>query len=352
MSLAQLRIKGLMYATSLFWLWAGWRTMTGEGIRTFIPIIVAYTLLPLIENIVPEQKQNLSNEEEKVIANDPFFDLMIYLMVPIQFFTLFLFLNRISSMDWTVFEFIGLSLSMGLMCGVLGINVAHELGHRNKTHEIIMAKLMLMTSLYMHFYVEHNKGHHRNVGTENDPATARKGESLYAFWIRCVINSFRSAWEIEKKEAHRRKESHLSFKNPMMQFLLIQTLFVVGIALFFGPYATLAFVIAAIVGFLHLETVNYIEHYGLSRQKVTSRRYEDVQAWHSWNSNKIIGRMLLFELSRHSDHHHRVDKKYQTLSHLEEAPSLPLGYPGAMLLSMLPPLWFRVVDPLIPKKAA
>lgn len=346
----KLRLKGLLYTAGIFWLIVGWRAFHAHGWKTFLPIIITYSVLPLLENMIPESTKNLSEEEENSIANDSFFDFLIYLMVPIQFFLLFLYLQRISSGDYTTSEFIGLSLTMGLFCGVLGINVAHELGHRNTSHEVIMAKLLLMTSLYMHFFIEHNKGHHRNVATWEDPATARKNESVYSFWFRSIYYSFVSAWNISKKELQRKKESVWGLTNPMIQLILIQIAFIVGINWFFGHMATAGFVLAAVVGFLHLETVNYIEHYGLMRNKITDKRYENVEAWHSWNSNKMIGRTLLFELTRHSDHHYRVHKKYQTLSHLSHAPVLPFGYPGAMLLSLFPPIWFRLVNPKIPNQ--
>lgn len=203
---------------------------------------------------------------------------------------------------------------------------------------------MLLSSLYMHFFIEHNRGHHSWVATERDPASSRKGEVLYTFWFRSVVFSWISAWKIE---AHRlRKEAHPYFniKNQMFQFQLIQILLLLGLAYFCNVATMLAFIASATVGFLLLETVNYIEHYGLSREQNAKGRYEKVHPHHSWNANHSLGRLLLFELTRHSDHHAHPGRAYAELRHFEKSPQLPAGYPAMVLLAIIPPLWFKVMD--------
>jgi alkane 1-monooxygenase len=238
---------------------------------------------------------------------------------------------------------------MGMICGVLGINVAHELGHRPKPIERFMAKLLLATSLYMHFYIEHNKGHHRNVGTSADGATARRNESLYAFWFRTIIRSFRSAWQITEKELRRKKQNVWSLKNEILVMLIVQALLCAIIVVVFSLFTLLCFLAAAFMGILLLETVNYIEHYGLYRNKVNEFRYEDVEPEHSWNSDHVLGRLVLFELTRHSDHHYEPAKHYQLLNSMKGASQLPAGYPAMMLLSLFPPMWFLVMNSRLPK---
>jgi len=236
-----------------------------------------------------------------------------------------------------------------VMLGGIGINVAHELGHRQTRHEQFMAKALLLPSAYMHFFIEHNRGHHKNVSTHEDPASSRFNETLYHFWVRSVVFSFVSAWNLEKKRLQRAKAPVWSLKNEMIRFQLIQLIFWAIILLTFGWQATLLYTVAAIIGFLMLETVNYIEHYGLARKKVSENRYERVEPVHSWNSNHVVGRIMLFELSRHSDHHFKPAKKYQILEHHDHSPQMPTGYPGMMLLSAVPPLWFHVMNPRISK---
>jgi alkane 1-monooxygenase len=194
----------------------------------------------------------------------------------------------------------------------------------------------------MHFYIEHNKGHHKNVSTKEDPSSARKWEPIYLFYFRTVIFGFFSAWKIAADDQKRKGKPAMHFSNQMIQFQLLQILFIAAIYFFFGKDITLSFMASACIGFLLLETVNYIEHYGLQRKK-TAEGYERAMPEHSWNSSHILGRLMLFELSRHSDHHYLASRKYQVLRHHEDAPQMPTGYPGMMILSLIPPLWFSVM---------
>jgi alkane 1-monooxygenase len=241
---------------------------------------------------------------------------------------------------------------MGLLCGVFGINVGHELGHRVNPFEQTLAKMLLLTSLYMHFYIEHNKGHHKRVATPEDPSSARYGEWVYAFYFRSVIMSYFSAWHIASNDVRKKDRPVISFQNEMIQFHFIQIAFVLLIFFLFGWLATVYFIVSAIIGFALLETVNYIEHYGLQRKKLVDGKYERAMPVHSWNSDHVIGRLFLFELSRHSDHHYLASRKYQVLRHHNDAPQMPTGYPGMILLSLVPPVWFWVMNKRIKKLQA
>ncbi|MFN5376399.1 MAG: alkane 1-monooxygenase, partial [Chitinophagaceae bacterium] len=198
-------------------------------------------------------------------------------------------------------------------------------------------------SLYMHFYIEHNKGHHKNVSTKEDPSSARRGEIVYLFYFRTVIFGFLSAWKIAADEQRKKGKPVLHFTNQMLQFQVVQLLFVTAIYMIFGGMVLLSFLAAATIGFLLLETVNYIEHYGLERKK-TEKGYERAMPEHSWNSSHVLGRLILFELSRHSDHHYLASRKYQILRHHDEAPQMPTGYPGMVILSLFPPVWFAIMN--------
>ncbi len=316
-----------------------------HGFLTFSTLLYGFVLLPLLEFAVGENAFNLDTTQRELAKKDKLFDIVIYLTVPVQIICLIIFLFEISTGNNTRVDLIGKISAMGIMCGVFGINIAHELGHRNSAGERVLSKIMLCTSLYMHFYIEHNRGHHRNVGTNEDPATARKNEIIYLFWLRTLPMSFLSAWSIVKKERQRKKVAVWSISNEMIQYLLIELVLVVVIGWYFGLTVLLAFLIAALIGMLLLETVNYIEHYGLFRNKVSEFRYEDVEPKHSWNSDFIIGRLFLFELTRHSDHHWEPSKHYQLLDTMPKASQLPAGYPAMMLLSLIPPVWFRVMNP-------
>ena len=224
---------------------------------------------------------------------------------------------------------------MGINCGVIGINIAHELGHRSKWYEIVFAKALLVSSLYYQFYIDHNKGHHKYVSTPDDPASARLNEPLYTFLVRSIIGTFKSSWKIDKSE---------TIKGLFFELILT------GIITFtFGLEGTLYFICSATIGFILLECVNYLEHYGLERKKNPSGRYEKITPKHSWNSNHLIGRGVLFNLSRHSDHHYKSSKKYQILDYHDISPQVPFGYPTSMVMSFFPPLWFKVMNQHIPE---
>ncbi len=315
-----------------------------EGWQTFMPVIYGFVIVPLLELLLGSDPSNLERAEQDMVKKDVVYDILVWLIVPVQCGFLAWYLFNIQTVEFLGLSWWGRTISMGMMCGVLGINVAHELGHRRNKLEQLLSKILLMTSLYPHFFIEHNYGHHKHVATHEDPASARLNEPLYLFWVRSIVFSYLSAWKIEHARLRRKRQSRLSWHNEMLIFTIIEILSLAIIAWLFGPAVLLGFVMAAISGVLLLETVNYIEHYGLRRQKVSESRYEQTSPVHSWNSDHLIGRMFLFELSRHSDHHAYPHKKYQVLQSYEESPQMPTGYPGMMVLSTIPPLWFWIMN--------
>lgn len=242
-------------------------SFTSTGWLTFLPFLEAFVLIPLLELVITPNTENLSKAEEAIRKEDPVYDWQLYIMLPAQFLLLFLFLQSMQEPSLMLVDKVGRISSMGILCGVVGINVAHELGHRNTWYEQLMSKMLLLSSLYMHFFIEHNKGHHRNVSTKEDPASARFGEALYLFWIRSVAYSYLSAWKIETDKLKKLNKSFFSLRNEMLLFQLIQAGFVLTIGFYYGWLVMSYFIIAAVIGFLLLETVNYIEHYGLEREK-------------------------------------------------------------------------------------
>ena len=322
-----------------------WATFTDRLSWYWSVPVIAFGAIPVLELIIGRRKDHLTAEEEASLLADPLFDIWLYLLVPVQYALLLLFLRRVELGGLATSEFLGCIATMGLLCGIYGINVAHELGHRNRRWERDLARALLLTSLYMHFIIEHNRGHHRRVATPDDPASARFNETVYAFWLRSVVFSWVSAWGLERDRLQKTGSSIWTPKNEMLQALAWQGLLVLFILAVFGPVPVLAFLLAAVMGVLLLETVNYIEHYGLQRVPLTTGAYGRVLHAHSWNSDHLIGRIMLFELTRHSDHHWKASRKYQILSGHADAPELPTGYPGMMVLSLIPPLFFRLVHP-------
>lgn len=334
--------KALKFGTPIIIYILAYFAFAERGWFVVLPIVYAFLLIPTVELMIKPNTQNMDAAEEEVAKADRLYDVWLYLMVPLQYAALIFFLVAVQDQTLTAWERSGRIVSMGLVCGTFGINVGHELGHRKNRFERNLAKLLLLTSLYMHFYIEHNKGHHKNVSTHEDPSSARRGENVYAFYFRSVTMGYLSAWNIAANEQKQKGKPIFHQSNQMLQFQLLQLLLIALVFGCFGITAGTSFVAAAMIGFLMLETVNYIEHYGLERKK-KEKGYERALPIHSWNSNHLLGRLMLFELSRHSDHHYLASRKYQVLRHHAEAPQMPTGYPGMMLLSLVPPAWFRVM---------
>jgi alkane 1-monooxygenase len=339
-----MQARALKFFIPLIFFASAIRSFTHTGWMVWMPMIIAWIVIPGLELLIKPSAANLNEAEEEMAKKSRLYDILLWLVVPLQYVSLYFFLNSMKEENLAWHDVAGRIWVMGLLCGVFGINVGHELGHRVNQWEQFLAKSLLLTSLYMHFFTEHNKGHHKRVATPEDPSSARYGEPVYLFYFRTVIFSYLSAWHIANDEAKKKGKPVFSLYNEMVQFTLIQLAFVTLIYFVFGGLVLLYFLGAALIGALLLETVNYIEHYGLQRKSTGEGKYERAMPEHSWNSNHIIGRIFLFELSRHSDHHYMASRKYQILKHHDNSPQMPTGYPGMMLLSLVPPLWFYVMN--------
>ena len=342
-------IKSFKYLTPFVLYILTLSAFNGNGLICWLPLLYTFFLIPFVELFIKSDPSNLDEVEEALAKKNKSYDVILYAAVIMQYYSLWVFFNCLKQDSLSTIDIAGRVMSMGLLCGTFGINVAHELGHRVNKMEQTFAKLLLLTSLYMHFFIEHNKGHHKHVATPHDPSTAKYNQSVYAFWPQTLIGTYLSAWKIANEEMEKKGKPWWSLQNEMLLFQLIQIMFVLMILYFFGFKIALLFMVAALIGGLLLESVNYIEHYGLSRSQTSEQQFERVQPHHSWNSNHIIGRLMLFELSRHSDHHYLASRKYQILRSFDNAPQMPTGYPGMILLSLFPPLWFKIMHQQIKK---
>ena len=319
-----------------------------RGYWSFLTPVYAFVLIPLLEMALPIDPHNLSEEQVEKKSSRIFFDMLLYLNIPLVYGILFYYLNSLGQAGYTTSELIGLTFSVGIVLGSNGINVAHELGHRTRAWERSLGKFLLIPALYMHFYIEHNFGHHKNAATAEDPASSKYNQSVYSFWLTSMGYQYVNAWRIQKDLLKRAGKGRFSLQDDMVWYVVIQLAYLAVVYFLFGPLAVLIALSIAINAAVLLETINYIEHYGLSRKKMESGRYERVKEIHSWNSNHTLGRIMLYELTRHSDHHYRASKKYQLLDCHESSPQMPYGYPTSMMLSLVPPLWFNIMNKRIP----
>ncbi len=319
-------------------------SFTMNGWYTFLPLFLFFGVVPILEFFFKPTPENFSKEQEQIEKENKIYTYILYLMVPTQIYFLFLFFNVIQEPNLSTFDLIGRTFGMGLMCGTLGINVGHELGHRNNRFDEFFGEILLLSSLDTHFLPYHNAGHHFNVATPKDAATARKNEVIYSFWIRSHFTSYKQAWQLENKRLKISNRSWLHYQNRMIIYTLSNIILLASIYYLFGLFVLTCFIVASVIGILLLESVNYIEHYGLLREQSESGRYEKVKRTHSWNSDHVIGKLMLFNLSRHSDHHYNGSKQYQILKSLPESPQMPTGYPGMVILALLSPLWFSMMN--------
>jgi len=317
------------------------------GALSFLTVIVAFFIIPVIELFTKNDTENLSEQNIKSKLASRYFDVLLYANLIWVYGILAYFIYILQQYNYTSSELIGMTLSTGIMLGSNGINVAHELGHKSGFWPQNAAKLLLLPNLYIHFIIEHNYGHHLKVATPDDPATSRYKEYLFTFWIRSISQSFFSAWNIESNRLKKMNQAMWSYKNSILRFLFYQMIYIVTIMIVFSPFVAIILIASGITGILLLESINYVEHYGLVRRMLQNGKYEKVETFHSWNSDHEAGRIILYELTRHSDHHFKANKKYQILNHYDESPQLPYGYPTSILIALCPPLWFKIMNPRV-----
>jgi alkane 1-monooxygenase len=316
---------------------------SGLGLFWWFGPMFMYILLPALDTMVGTDADNPPESVVKRLEEDKYYRWCTYLYIPMQYAGLVFACVMWASGDLSLLECIGLVFTIGVVGGV-AINTAHELGHKRKNGERWASKIALAQTGYGHFFIEHNRGHHVRVATPEDPASSRLGESLYAFLPRTVKGSLTSAWELEKIRLDRVGSPVFSHRNDVLNAWAMTVVLFGALTVAFGPVVLPFLLLQAVYGFSLLEVVNYLEHYGLVRQKQEDGRYERCRPEHSWNSNNTASNVLLYHLQRHSDHHANPVRRYQALRHFDEAPELPSGYGTMITLAYLTPLWRKVMD--------
>jgi alkane 1-monooxygenase len=327
----------------------GMNAVTGWAVWLWIGPIVILGLVPLVDWTTGTDPSNPPDSVIRELESDRYYRWITYLFLPLQYAGFVLGMWVIARGDLDTWERIGLAVTVGFIGG-LGINTAHELGHKKESHERWLSKIALSQSAYGHFYIEHNRGHHVRVATPDDPASARLGESFYRFLPRTIFGSVASAWGLERRRYQRRGHLPLRLGNDVLNAWVMTVVLWAALAIWLGPVVLPYLVLQAAMAITLLEAVNYLEHYGMLRQIVGvpgKERYERVESRHSWNSNHITTNVLLYHLQRHSDHHAHPTRRYQALRDADDAPALPTGYAGMILLALIPALWRKVMDPRV-----
>jgi alkane 1-monooxygenase len=334
---------------SLAFVALGMHALTDWGVWFWVGPVVILAIVPAIDLLTGLDRSNPPDDVIEALENDRYYRWITYLFLPIQYVGFGAAFWLIATGDLSTVDQVGLAVSIGCIGGI-GINTAHELGHKKESHERWLSKIALAQSFYGHFYIEHNRGHHVRVATPEDPASARVGESFYQFWPRTVFGSLRSAWRLERRRYARRGRHPFHIGNDVLNAWLMSAVLWGAMLAWLGAEILPFLLVQAVVGFSLLEVVNYMEHYGMLRQKVGvpgKVRYERVDPSHSWNSNNVATNVLLYHLQRHSDHHANPTRRYQSLRDYEQSPVLPTGYAGMIVLAMVPAVWRKVMDPRV-----
>jgi alkane 1-monooxygenase len=340
-------VHALPFAISLTFIPLAVLGLLHGGWWTAACIVYAFAILPIVDHLMGVTKLSLDpNTDERALI---FHRAITWAWVPVQIALIFATIAVAGSGSLNGWEIAAMAVAVGIVTGGIGITYAHELMHQTNRFERALSEILMTSTLYGHFCIEHVHGHHIHVGTPEDPATARAGESFYAFYPRTLTGSFRSAWRIQRERMARRGRSPWSLSNPFVRYLFAYIVYFGAAYALAGWTGIAMFVLQAVVAITLLEAVNYVEHYGLARRLLPNGRYERVQPHHSWNSSHRLTNYFLINLQRHSDHHRYPQRRFPVLQHYEEseAPQLPFGYPTMLILAMVPPLWFRVMDPRV-----
>lgn len=312
----------------------------------YLSLVISFSLIPILDFLLGENRNSLSLEKEALLQEDWFYPIIPRLWVPVQLGIFVWGAYVVTYAGLPPGQWIAFVLSISIMGGA-GIVVAHELGHQRNVLEQTLAKLLLASVGYIHFVIEHNRGHHSRVATPEDPASAPMGISYYRFWPRTVVGSWRSSWRIEAESLVRKGFPAFSVRNQMLWFRLLPLLIMGGLWGAFGVLAVGYYLLQSFMAFSFLEAINYIQHYGLQRKELTPGQYEPVSPRHSWETNHRLSNLYLLQLGRHADHHLHPARRYPILRHCEDSPQLPFGYPTMILLALLPPLWFALMNPRV-----
>ena len=324
----------------------GLAAWSGSGVLLWLPLLAMYTLVPVLDFLFPRDASNPPEAVVPLLEAVPYYRVLVHLTVPMYYAVLIGGAWFAATQAVGPLALLGHALAVGAVGGI-AVNTGHELGHKKAPADQLAARLALAVPFYGHFTPEHNAGHHAQVATPEDSASARFGESIYRFATREIPGGLRRGWALERERLARRGLPAFSARNRVLQSWALSAVLYGGLLAWLGAAVLPFLAIQGVFAWWQLTSANYVEHYGLLRRKGPDGRYERCRPEHSWNANHLASNLVLFHLERHSDHHAHAARRYQSLRHYEDVPQLPSGYFGMFLLAYLPPLWFRVMDPRV-----
>jgi len=332
-----------------------WAHLSGyHDFFAFLTLLVVYGLVPLVDLLLGKDPVNPSEEDVPSLSEEKFYRYLTLSCLPL--YIICLFSSGYLLLNWPELSLlgqVGYVMSMGVVGGIIAINVGHELIHKSTQLEKVTGGLLYSLVSYAGFVVEHVYGHHVHVSTPEDASSSRYKQSLYNFLPKAYVGNFTNAWKIQKKRLNKKGLGLLSAKNELIWYNLASVVAACLMGLFFtllGSEFLLGvgfFLAQSFIAITLLEIINYIEHYGLHREKLSNGKYQRVNIEHSWNSNYLLTNMFLFQLQRHSDHHAFAARRYQVLRHHEQSPQLPFGYATMFVIAMIPPLWMAIMNPKV-----
>lgn len=320
----------------------------------FLTFAVVYVIVPIMDLLLGKDPVNPDEKDEPKLNAERFYAWLAISCFPL--YAICIFTTGYLLVTWTELSLIGqigFVLSMGVIGAIIAINVGHELIHKNTKLEQISGGLLLSLVSYAGFKIEHIYGHHVHVSTPEDASSSRFNQSVYEFLPHAYKHNFLNAWKLQKKRLAKKGHGLMSTKNELIWYYLFSAFVLVAMGGFFeligGEFwmGALYFAVQSFIAFTFLEIINYIEHYGLHRRKMSNGKYERVTPEHSWNSNYFLTNMFLFQLQRHSDHHAYAARRYQVLRHHEGSPQLPAGYATMFMVALVPPLWKAIMNPRV-----
>ena len=344
--------KRYLYLCSVFFTFVpvvaiGLYFVTGGALwTTLIPFLFVFGVIPAVDMLWGEDFNNPPPEVVAAMDADPYYRRIAFATVPLYWISLIATVAFVGTHALPWWSWLLLAIGGGTGAGG-ALALGHELGHKaDKTHKIL-ALLSNAVVGYGHFRIEHNRGHHVWVATPEDPASSRYGESVYRFSKRELPGAFQRGWRNEAERLSRRGESVWSLDNEILQGFSVSLAAGAVMVAAFGWTVAPFLLVHSFFGWYALTQTNYVEHYGLMRERRADGRYEPVAPRHSWNTNHIFSNIITFHLQRHSDHHANPMRPYQSLRDFQNLPRLPSGYPGMFGLAAIPPLWFRVMNPKV-----